>query len=114
MTAFFLSLARALIRTLLIEAAVVLLLTKNKGFLKGSLICNILTNPLLNLLLVFPLHYFGQTVYVICAVTGEICVFVGEAYLYRLFTRAAIKKCVIVSLAANAASLGAGLLFNII
>lgn len=112
MTTFFLSLLSSLVFTLGAEAAVVFALTRRKDFLLSSFLLNALTNPLLNSLLVFPLHFFGTAGYVVCAVLGELCVFLGEAYLYRLFTLAPVKKCVLVSLAANAASLGIGLLFR--
>lgn len=112
MTEFLLSLLSALISTILIEGGVVFALTKRKDYLLASFVMNALTNPLLNCLLVFPLHYFGTVGYVVFAVIGEIAVFAGEAALYRLFIRAPIKKCALVSLIANAASLGIGLILR--
>lgn len=112
MLTFLLSLLRSLALTLLAEAAVVFILTRKKDFLAGSLLVNVLTNPLLNVLLVFPLHFFGMTGYVISAICGESCVVFGEAGLYHLLLRESPKKCFFVSLAANAASLGIGLLLK--
>lgn len=76
-----------------------------------NLLCNMLTNPVLNLTL-FGAAWLGAgrgLINVLIAV-GEICVVASEYGLYRLMSQESRRLCLAVSLITNIASFLAGLL----
>ena len=78
-----------------------------------NLLCNMLTNPLLNLSL-FGAAWLGAShglINMLIAV-GEICVVASEYGLYRLMSRESRRLCLAVSLITNIASFLTGLLIN--
>ena len=78
-----------------------------------NLLCNMLTNPLLNLGL-FGAAWLGAShglINVLIAV-GEICVVTSEYGLYRLMSRESRRLCLAVSMITNIASFLTGLLIN--
>ena len=126
----------ALIYTCIIEAAVTFLIMCGRGFVrtwrlhlnKGSdyshgsfvcikdlrmvwynLLCNMLTNPLLNLgLYGAVLLGAGAKVIFVLIIIGELCVVAAEYKLYRLMSREPRNFCIILSLVTNIASYGIG------
>jgi len=74
----------------------------------ASLICNLLTNPLLNLLYVLSFSFGADPVMFIIA--AEICAVLYEAFLYGAFLNESFRFSLALSAAANALSFSAGLL----
>ena len=122
----------ALIITIVLEGALMLLLTRSLKWAQYNLYCNLVTNPILNLCLMFipyfaarksgfdaagigPLSLEAPAVmtlsYNITFIAGEIIVLITEGLLYRLLTKEKYIKCFALSLFTNAFSMAAGLLF---
>ena len=116
----------ALILTCLIEGAVTFLMICGRGFIKKqslrkgdlrmvyyNLLCNLLTNPLLNLSLYgAALLGAGPRIIFVLIMIGEMCVVAGEYRLYRLMSRESRSFCIILSLVTNIASYGFGRLIS--
>lgn len=111
----------ALFLTLVIESLVMLALTRSKKWVYYNLLCNLVTNPTLNILLIviakitdnFYEWIFESDfniIYYICVAIGEVLVVIGEAHLYRAMTGETRGKCYIRSLVTNGASFFIGLL----
>ena len=76
-----------------------------------NLLCNMLTNPLLNLSLYGAvLLGAGRGTVTVLTVIGEICVVASEYGLYRLMSRESRRLCLVLSIVTNAASYLVGLL----
>lgn len=102
----------ALVLTILIEGAVMFMLTKSKKWMYYNFLCNMLTNPMLNyVLLLIALYTANRELYNAVIAIGEILVLFGEAYLYKLMTKENYKHCFFRSLITNGASFVIGLLF---
>lgn len=99
-----------LILTIIIEGIVMLIMTRSKKWVYYNLLCNMLTNPLLNLSLFAMSLTLGKNAYYITLVIGEIIVLFGEAWLYNLMTSEKFKVCFIRSLVTNCCSLLIGML----
>ncbi|MBQ4486844.1 MAG: hypothetical protein K6G68_03955 [Oscillospiraceae bacterium] len=108
----FISLFKALILTVIIEGAVMILMTRDKDKLKHSVYCNLMTNPLLNLIGLLVFNIFSYKAYIIYVAVGELIVFVSEAKLYGLFGEKSAKKAYLMSFAANMCSFLSGLILN--
>lgn len=89
-----------------------LALTRSKEWVYYNLLCNLVTNPTLNLTLNFVVYpLFGTfAAYRIGVAIGELLVFVGEAHLYRAMSGEVRSKCYMRSLITNGASFLLGLL----
>ncbi len=102
---------KALLLTIVIEGTVMLALTRSVKWLLYNILVNALTNPLLNLALMYVSVFSGKTgLYVICLLIGEIIVIVGEACLYRLLTQDTARRCFIRSLITNLVSVLLGII----
>ena len=98
----------ALVPTILIELAVLLLLREQRKLVLGSsVIINILTNIPLNLFVI----YINSSIMTI--VLGELLVVVVEALCYYLFLRA-LSRVFIYSFLCNAISFLTGLLIQLL
>ena len=95
--------------TVLLEGAVVLLWFRRWDYVYFSLLCNLLTNPALNLLLALLVGNcglpYGGTVAVL-----EVLAVLVEARVYRMLCPFTRGQALAVSLVCNAVSFGAGLL----
>ena len=88
------------------------LMRKREEWLKASLICNAITNPILNTLLMILIHFVeDQTILLSITICLEVIVVVVEAYFYKRMLRESMLKCLVVSLIANAISFLLGILF---
>lgn len=114
---FFLSLAYilvCLVATVLIEGLLVLCATRSKKALKASVLCNLLTNPMMNGLLFlvswilyefFKIPYFPPAEYYITLAILETAVVFVEAFVYRyLDVKKTKASSIVFSLLINAAS----------
>lgn len=105
------SIVYALFLTLIIEGLVMLVLTRSKKWVYFNFLCNLVTNPILNLVMTgFWMVFPDEVVYWIVVAIGEIIVVIGEALLYRAMTGETGRKCFIRSLATNGISFLLGLL----
>ena len=122
----------ALIITIVLEGALMLLLTRSFKWARYNLYCNLVTNPILNLCLMFIPYFAAKKIgfdatgigplspeapavmtlsYNITFITGEIIVLITEGLLYRLLTKERYSRCFALSLFTNVFSMAAGLLF---
>ena len=96
--------------SIVVEGALLYARFRSVRFCYASLLCNLLTNPLLNLLIQLVLR-FSPGLYWAALVPLEIAVVFAEAYVYRLLCDFSVKRALLISLLLNAASYGAGALF---
>lgn len=99
----------ALILTLIIECGLSLIF-RSKQLTYAVFLCNVLTNPLLNLLLLLCLIFFGEVCYFVVLGTLEVMVVFVEALLIRSLTDYRPPKAFLLSLLFNGASFCVGLL----
>ena len=94
--------------TVLVEGAVVGLIFRNRKVIYYSFLCNLLTNPALNLIIFAVLAAFGEKYYYAALIPLEISVVFIEAYIYRVLGNFTFKKAFLTSFIANAVSCGIG------
>jgi hypothetical protein len=101
--------------TIISEGAVMLLLFRKWKYVYYSLLCNLLTNPALNLILASVYIIFGGAIsgcnYIIIGIL-EIAVVFIEAHVYKLLCGFEHTKALWVSALLNAVSFGAGALIQ--
>lgn len=103
----------ALLVTILVEGCIVALWKRNCRFLMCSVLCNIATNPLLNVLLLILREQFGiGGAYHAMVAAGEILVVLFEAFLYSVYMGRSYRSCLLVSLVLNLSSYGFGIVFG--
>ena len=105
-------LLKALLLTLLTEGVAVLLIFKQKKYIYYSILCNILTNPAMNLLLIVSMVVFGAGSYYIMLIIAETVVIFVEAVVYNYICRFGFKRSFILSLFLNVLSFTVGILIN--
>ena len=95
--------------TVALESIPALCLPQGKAWWKVSLLCNTLTNPLLNVLLLIGRALISNPVAVALLLlfleAGAVLV---EAYVYKDFLKKAYKACLLFSVIANVFSFTAG------
>ncbi len=103
------NLAYALLLTIVIEAAVALIFTRKRRYVLYSYLCNVLTNPALNLILYGVRCVTGDAAYWAVALL-EIAVLFAECAIYRRLDarRRSVRWYFLLSLVTNAASFGTG------
>lgn len=89
-----------------------MLLFQNKHYVYYSFLCNLLTNPSLNLLLMLCVQLLGVSWYWPAVAILEAAVILTEAYVYRLLCGFSTPKALGVSALLNLASFLAGLGLN--
>ena len=105
-------LLRALLLTVIIEGAAILIIFRRKKYVYYSLLCNLLTNPAMNLVLAASLGLFGEGAYYPALAVAELAVVFVEAAVYNYIIGFGIKKSIMLSAFLNALSLSAGLLMS--
>ncbi len=97
-----LSVFLACIITMLIEFIPALFVKEKAKWIKTSVLCNVVTNPVLNLtvFLLFAAH-FSEPVVLIIGFIGEIVVFRFEGYIYKRVLGMPKKVCLTYSAVAN-------------
>lgn len=100
--------------TCLIEIVPLFFVKSNKiKWICSSVLCNFITNPLLNiLLLLFSLIIVNDIVLYGLLITLEILAIAFEAFLYHNITDNSIKKCVTISAVCNCISFAFGLILE--
>lgn len=99
------------ILTLFIEGLIIFLLYGKKNLVYYSILCNMLTNPALNLLLLFVTNTLGFG-YWISLIILEIIVVLIEAFIYKLLGNMKATKALFISALLNLISFGTGVLVH--
>jgi hypothetical protein len=100
--------------TLVLEGLLVALITRDRRIVYYSLLCNLLTCPALNLLVLISLFFWGNAVYVPALVVLESAAVLIECGVYRYLTGYSWGKALGLSAAANVFSLAAGLVLHLL
>lgn len=100
-------LGRNLLLTVLIEGALVFLCFRKAGLIYRSLLCNLLTNPALNLAMLYVLRS-APGFYWIALLLLESAAVLVEALVYRKTTDWSVRRALLVSLLLNGCSCAAG------
>ena len=103
----------ALALTILVECGLSLFF-RSRQLTYSVLLCNLLTNPLLNLLLLLYLAFIGQESYFVVVGILELAAVAVEAYVIKLMTGRRRLNALGLSLLFNSASFGAGLLLGLV
>lgn len=95
----------------LFEAPVIWIMTKSLRWVKYNLLCNMVTNPILNLVLV--LIGERRAAYYLALFVGEILVVVAEGMIYYRLMSCDKRDCLIRSMASNlfSAIVGTGAIY---
>ena len=83
---------------------------KSKRLVYTVFLCNLLTNPALNFLLLIYYNYISQSYYWLVLAALEICVVIIEAFVIRAIMAYTFKKAAALSLLFNACSFFTGLI----
>ena len=110
-----LSLFAALVLTCITESLPHLFFKERTKWLVSGLLCNIVTNPLLNVIVLF-LYAFVDNVWQVYAIILllETAVLFTEACLYKLMLDKPYKTCLTVSALCNGISCFIGVILNLI
>ena len=108
-----LALLNALLLTCLCESAVLVFCRPRKLWLTLGLLCNIATNPLLNILRLCAALYFSARALAMLTLLLEIAVLFAEAGLYCMGSGERFRTCLLRSLLCNGVSLSIGLLIGL-
>ena len=101
---FLLKMLLALAVTVVCEGALALLILKNKYCLWPSFLCNLLTNPLLNAVLLLFFHWYGYLGYNLATIALEISIIPVEGLVLRALLPVSLKKAMLTAWACNAFS----------
>ncbi len=102
-----------LLSTCLIEGAAILLWFRKREFVYYSLLCNLLTNPALNLLLLVATKTLGPVYYAPALIVLEITVVLVEAYVYQMLGNLKTSKALLLSASLNLLSFLFGLMIGL-
>ncbi len=109
MIRFLLLLAALCLATILLEGIPALFVRDRKAWWRASVICNIVTNPPLNLLVFLLTAYVPADDIMTVLLPGlELIVVLIEAYFYRKMLSSSAPVCFLFSLIANALSWSIG------
>ena len=103
-----------LLLTIAVEGAAILIIFRRKKYVYYSVLCNLLTNPTMNLLLKTSVWLLGSGVYFYAMVLLELAVVAVEAYVYYYICGFGLRKSAILSAFLNALSFAAGLLLDVL
>lgn len=98
--------------TLLVEGVIVALWFRRRDYVYYSVLCNLLTNPALNLLLLGIVWLVGDWYYPAVLIALEILAILVEAWVMRLLCGFRPAKALLVSGIVNAGSLLTGMLIH--
>lgn len=94
--------------TVLIEGALIALLFRKWRYVYASFLCNMLTNPAMNLLMLILVNCLGSEYYGIIVAVLEVIVVIVETFVFKLLCDFRVKKAMVVSVFVNAVSYGVG------
>ena len=96
----------------MVEGAVIFVLFRRKDFVYYSVLCNLLTNPAMNLLLLISVRMLGENLYFTLLILAELAVVFIEAAVYKYLSGFRLLKCIALSALLNVLSCAAGVLIN--
>lgn len=99
-----------LLITIAVECSLVFIFFKKPKYSYYVLLLNILTNPLLNFIMLIYYSYMGMVYYYVLLYTLEVVVVITEGILFSKMTDIKLWKSLLVSFALNAASYLSGLI----
>ena len=97
----------AFVFTIFVECGLAMLF-KEKGLVKTMFLCNLLTNPSMNFILLL-VNMFADSFYFYAVAILEICVVIIEMFLIKAMQQYSIKKAFLFSLLFNVYSLLLGI-----
>jgi hypothetical protein len=103
-----LTLCRNVLLTLIIEGAAMVAITRSRKMLGYSILANLLTCPLLNLLVLICSSFAPVALTWTVVALLEVAAVLVEAAVYHMLARKPYKYCFFLSLALNALSFGLG------
>ena len=98
--------------TITVEGIIILLKYRRRDYVYYSLLCNVITNPMLNLLLYLLLWQLGSEIYLPALVILEIIVVVVEANIYKVICNFSRKEAYKLSIILNLSSYLIGLIIQ--
>jgi len=101
-----------LLLTIITEGMAVSVIFKKRIYVYYSLLCNLLTNPALNLLLLLTINVLGVGAYFPALILLEIMVVFVEACVYRYLCKFKFLKSLVLSAFLNILSFSAGFYLN--
>jgi len=104
----------AFILTLLIECTIMFLVFKSKQFVYYIFLCNLLTNPALNLITLEIGQKFGDFWYKVAIIILELAVVIIEGRIIYTLCGFEAKKAIVVSFVLNSASFCCGFLISLL
>lgn len=93
-----------LVLTIIIEGIVIFIKYSRWDYVYYSFLCNILTNPMLNLLLYLLVWGLGLEIYLPALIVLEIIVVIVEAYIYKILCKFSKKEALKLSILLNISS----------
>ena len=103
-----------LLLTIFLEGVIILFLFRRPIYVYYSVLCNLLTNPALNLVLSVSIYLWGARVYYPVLVLCEVIVIIIEAIVYSYLCRLRFSKSIALSFLLNGVSCVSGVILNII
>ncbi|MCL1983737.1 MAG: hypothetical protein FWG53_11725 [Clostridiales bacterium] len=97
--------------TAIVEGAAVLIVFRQKRYVYYSFLCNLLTNPALNLSLLVSVNLLGEGAYCPALLVSEIAAVFVEAAVYNYLCRFGLPKSLMLSAFLNLLSFAAGALW---
>ena len=94
--------------TVICEGALCLLILRNKHCLWPSFLCNLLTNPALNAVLLLFFYWYGYLGYNLAMIALEIAIIPVEGLVLKALLPVSMKKAMLTSWACNAFSFAVG------
>ncbi len=99
--------------TIFLESIPILFLKNKKVWWKASVLCNVVTNPILNVIvLLLPIVLLDFRLLKVIVFFLEIVVVLFESWFYQLMLGKSNKACLLFSLAANGLSFVVGSMLN--
>lgn len=96
------ALVTACCATCVLEILPVFCIGKSLRWVKASLVCNIVTNPALNTLLLLLAQFITNSSVILCIIIVlEVLIIIVEAYFYKMMLQELFVKCLLISFLAN-------------
>jgi hypothetical protein len=100
----------AFLLTVFIECTITFLMFKSKQFVYYIFLCNLLTNPALNLITLEVDLFFGVLWYKLALIILELVVVIVEARVIHSLCEFTVKRAILVSFVLNSVSFSFGLI----
>ncbi|OPZ93854.1 MAG: hypothetical protein BWY74_00973 [Firmicutes bacterium ADurb.Bin419] len=97
-----------LLLTCIFEGIIIFFLFRKREYVYYSFLCNMLTNPVLNLLLIFLYRIFRHNSYYVGLIILELMFVLVEAYVYTLLCNFKVQKALLLSFLLNGVSYALG------